>query len=219
MNVSVVIPTINSNPGMLANAEKLAAETPGVCEVIVQEGGTFAENCNNGFQLTIGDVVVFLNDDCEPQLGWLPPLIDPIFRDPTIAITGSKLFYPDGAIQHAGVYLNVENDVLTARNVCWNAPSGPVVAVTGACMAVRRTWFDSSGGFDTQYRNGYEDIDLCLRAGRDNHQVLFIAESQLIHHESQSGPERWRNVTDNVRLLNERWHPDAVAAAGSPRVD
>lgn len=217
--VTIIIPTIRAQPGMLAKLETtLADQYPGV-KVLIMDGGTFAENCNAGAVLATTDIIVFLNDDTEPADGWLEPLVDPILRDPTVAITGAKLFYPDGAIQHAGVYLNVEDGILTARNVCWNAPTGPVVAVTGACMAVRRSWFESCGGFDVLYKNGYEDIDLCLRAARANHQVVYIAESQLIHHESQSGPARWSNVSDNIRLLNERWHPDAVPTTGIPRTD
>ncbi len=209
MNVAVIVPTIHANDDMLKTCLQWVYETTGLLVATI-EGGTFAENCNQGAAVRTEDILVFLNDDTEVQPGWLEPLIDPIIRDPTVVITGSKLFYPDGAIQHAGVYLNIEDGILTARNVCWNAASGPVVAVTGACMAVRASWFQSCGGFDEAWKNGYEDVDLCLRAGRANHQVLYIAESQVIHHESQSGPERWRNVSDNIRLLQERWGPRAV---------
>lgn len=219
VNVSVIIPTIRAKPEMLATARQLAEQTDGVLEVIVPEGGTFAENCNQGAVNATGDILIFLNDDTEPQDGWLLPLIDPIIRDHTVGITGSKLVYPDGTIQHAGVYLTMENDLLTARNVCWNAASGVVSAVTGACMAIRHDLFDALGGFDVAYRNGYEDIDLCLKAAHAPAQIVYVAESVVIHHESQSGPARWANVSDNIRLLQQRWVGDGNSPAVPDPVD
>ncbi len=203
VNVSVIIPTIHYAPEMLAKCEKLVRQD--VEEVIVPDGGTFAENCNTGAAQATGDIIIFLNDDTEPQKGWLLPLIDPIIRDPSIGITGAKLVYPDGTIQHAGVYLTMENGLLTARNVCWNAATGTVAAVTGACLAIRRDLFTHLGGFDTDFKNGYEDIDLCLRASHVPMQILYVAESVVLHYESQSGPRRWSHVDSNVRLLQEKW--------------
>ena len=77
-------------------------------------------------------------------------------------------------------------------------------------MAVRRATFDELGGFDTAYWNGNEDVDLCLRIGARGGLVVYRPESVVIHHESQSGPERWARVGDNVRLLTERWLGRAV---------
>ena len=37
-------------------------------------------------------------------------------------------------------------------------------AVTGACVLVRASTWRRLGGFDKAYRNGCEDVDLCLRA-------------------------------------------------------
>lgn len=218
VNVSVVIPTIHTNDVQLERCKEILFDQ-GI-NWAVHAGGTFSENCNVGAAASEMDIVVFLNEDTEPRLGWLQPLIDPIVRDPTVGITGAKLVYPDGTIQHAGVYIGMEDGLLTARNVCWNAPSGPIIAVTGACMAVRRSLFEALGGFDELFRSGYEDVDLCLRASNAGFQTVYIAESVVIHHESQSGPERWRYVRENVQRLQEKWNVgyqggDSEAIAGT----
>jgi GT2 family glycosyltransferase len=150
-----------------------------------------------------GDPIVFLNDDTEPEPGWLEALCVP-FADPAIGITGARLTYPDGRIQHAGVYLDRPGGVLTAHNVLTDEPSREVDAVTGACMAVRRATWEQLGGFDTGFVNGYEDVDLCLRAQAAGWRVWYTADSRVVHHESQSGPARWAHVNQNVTRLQER---------------
>lgn len=221
MNVAVVIPTFN-RPDLLAKCcEALKANTPAHTRLIVDNGfigppttrtpGTsghvwtaegrnlgFAAGCNHGAALAPdADVFVFLNDDTEVQPGWLEPLVAA-----AAPISGSHLVYPDGRTQHAGVTVNVEAGTLVARNITHPQPSGPVDAVTGACLAVDAEWFRANGGFDEGYWNGYEDVDLCLRAGG----ATFVAESVVVHHESQSGPQRWTRVRENVTRLNERWN-------------
>lgn len=152
-----------------------------------------------GAAYTHGDPIIFLNDDTEPQAGWLGML--DAFDNPEVGIVGCRLVYADGLIQHAGVYLACEGGTLTAYNVHDDLPSREVEAVTGACLAIRRDLFDELDGFDEGYRNGYEDVDLCLRARAAGWKVWYVAEATVVHHESQSGPRRWESVRENVERL------------------
>jgi GT2 family glycosyltransferase len=199
----VIIPTIRACSDLLAACIEGVIETTGQKPLVV-EGGTFAENCNLGAAGTAADVLIFLNDDCELLTGWLEPLLKP-FEDERVGIVGAKLVYPDGRVQHAGVWFDQPNGVLTAHNHLDDFPSRNVDAVTGACMAVRATTFHDLGGFDPAFRNGYEDVDLCLRARRDGWRIWYECDSVLIHHESQSGPARWAHVRENIDLLQARW--------------
>jgi GT2 family glycosyltransferase len=87
--------------------------------------------------------------------------------------------------------------------------SEQVDAVTGACLAIRRTDFEMLGGFDECYWNGYEDVDLCLTARAYGGTVVYEPASVVIHHESQSGPERWTGVAANVARLRDKWEHHA----------
>lgn len=194
----VVIPTIFARPDLLAACLRAAGDA------LVVSGGTFAENCNRAPD---ADVLVFLNDDTEPPAGWLDGLLAP-FSDPRVGIVGCRLVYPTGNLQHAGIYLDTPNGVLTAYNHTTEQPSGLVEAVTGACMAVRRECWDDLGGFDVGFVNGYEDVDLCLRAAKEGWTVHYTADVTVVHHESQSGQARWTHVRENVQRLQEKWHGD-----------
>jgi len=86
-----------------------------------------------------------------------------------------------------------------------------VSAVTGACLAVRRTIFEEVGGFDqNNLEVDYNDIDLCLRLGEKGYHTVFTPFAELYHHESVS---RGRDRTDakqarfsrEVLYMHRRW--------------
>lgn len=206
----IVVPSIHANDDLLDRClTSIDDYTPAGVQVIVADhpDHTFAENCNAGVAADPnGPYVVFLNDDTEVTDGWYENLVAP-FHDPTVNVVGCRLVYPDGSLQHAGVYLDFQAGILTAHNYQTEQVVGPVEAVTGACMAVRRTY----AWFDEKFRNGYEDVDLCLRVGG----VWYTDQATVIHHESRSGPRRWEAVTDNIELLHYRWGDELHRRAGT----
>lgn len=168
-----------------------------------QENRGFAVACNQGAAAAHGNHLVFLNNDTEVQAGWLEPLVAHLERG--VGIVGSRLVYPDGSVQHAGVSLRRADGVLVAENRRGEFAEGLVEAVTGACLAIHRDVFWKLGGFDAGYRNGYEDVDLCLKARAAGYRVVYEPASTVIHHESASGGARWTHVRENVARLQEQW--------------
>jgi len=51
---------------------------------------------------------------------------------------------------------------------------------------IRRELFEQVGGFDERYKNGSEDIDLCLKVRAQGYCILFCPQSVLIHFEKTS---------------------------------
>ena len=206
MNTTIVIPTIQARPDLLQVCIDECERTMRVGDnLLVVEGGTFAENCNGGAALADTDTLIFLNDDCKPdQDDWIDRLLDP-FRFDNIGIVGCRLIYPNGKLAHTGIYFDILGDQLHGVNRTWDSPSGAVDAVTAACMAVRTSVFRDLNGFDEQFRNGNEDVDFCLRARQAGHTIWYQADATVIHHESASGAARWQYVQENVALFNDRW--------------
>jgi GT2 family glycosyltransferase len=207
VRASVIVPTINIRPDLLAVCAESVERTLGPDdELLIIEGGTFSQNCNAGAQQATGEYLIFVNDDCKiDQDDWIDRLLVP-FGDPEVGITGCRLIYPSGKIQHAGVYFTLENGMLMGNNRHHDQPSGVVDAVTGACLAIPRALFLALGGFDPLYRNGNEDIDLCLSVRQAGYVIWYESAVTLIHHESASGPARWLHVAENVRRLQDVWH-------------
>jgi GT2 family glycosyltransferase len=128
---------------------------------------------NSAARRASGEVLVFVNDDTDfPDPGWLRELVG-WASHPDIGVAGLQLVGSDGAIQHGGVILGLNGfaDHLF-QGVDPGAPSlvGPttwyrnVLAVTAACLAVRRSLFEELGGLDERFRLCGSDVVLGLDA-------------------------------------------------------
>lgn len=185
-----------------------AAGRPGRCVVTHTENLGFARGCNAGASAATREFLVFLNNDTFVLEGWLAGLLAP-FADPTVQVTGSRLLYPSGHVQHAGVAF----DALGPHHVFVGLAGDASIVleqrdyqvVTGASLAVRTAEFQRLGGFDTTYENSFEDVDLCLRIRRDGGRVVYVPDSVAYHFESitegRVGPTDMRNY----RLFMSRW--------------
>ncbi len=188
-----------------------------ITAVLNEENQGFARACNQGAAAASHPYVLFLNNDTEVSEGWLEPLVDTLDLDARVGAAGSLLLFPDGTIQHAGVALiredRPEGQLFGARHMCYRKPADFPPArkpqlmrcLTAACLLVRRDAFEDVGGFDEEYWNGFEDVDLCLKLDEKGWNLVYRPESVLVHYESQSGEERWAKVRHNVVRLNSRW--------------
>ena len=167
--------------------------------------------CNSAVAIANAPVIVFLNNDTIVRTSdWLERMIS-CASHPRIGAVGTRLLYPSGRIQHAGVIVGLRG---LAAHVDRNAqPNQPgylrrlatrreVSAVTAACMAIEKTKFDSVGGFDTvAFPVELNDIDLCLRLNAAGWTTVCLTAPVLVHHESAT---RGRTSYLDARYAHER---------------
>jgi GT2 family glycosyltransferase/glycosyltransferase involved in cell wall biosynthesis len=190
----------------------------------------FAANANRGLRTTDPqrDAVV-LNSDVEALPGWLECLQYAAYRYPDGGIVGGQLQYPDGRIQFGGTVRNRDQPQWFDHRYRFK-PAGwgpadqtsPALAITGACMYVRRVVIERVGVFDERYAMAYEDVDLCLRAWQAGFRVLYFPSAQLVHHESVTrGTAVGEREQESQDAFWQRWSDffDArsVRASGEPR--
>jgi GT2 family glycosyltransferase len=60
------------------------------------------------------------------------------------------------------------------------------LAVTGACMMMRREVFLKTGGFDETYQLVFNDVEMCVRTIQHGFRVMYNPFATLIHHEGKS---------------------------------
>lgn len=223
--VSIVIPVFGPEHFLTACLSAISNNTPDIYELILVDNATgydmvnapnlqalvrntenqgFAKACNAGAKCARSEILCFLNVDTEVQPGWLEPLVAAL-DDTEIAMVGPKIIHPNGSIQTTGIRTWHGTGQAGGEEIKADLPSRDVDGVTGACMVVRKEVYSSCGGFCDQYWLGYEDVDLCLTVSEAGHRIHYIAESQIIHHESATGPERWSKTHENVALMNQRW--------------
>ncbi|PYI91215.1 MAG: hypothetical protein DME97_14815 [Verrucomicrobia bacterium] len=172
---------------------------------VIAESGPFnySRLNNRAAAKACGDILVFLNNDTEiDDPGWLTEMVSHAARTEVGAV-GARLWYPDGTLQHGGVVLGLGG---VAGHAFPHIPRGHpgyfnramlqqnCSAVTGACMAVRKTVFEELEGFD-EINLGvtFNDIDFCLRLTQPGYRVVWTPYANLIHHESASrGHQRTR---------------------------
>ncbi len=167
----------------------------------------FARACNQGAQAARGDLVLFLNNDTQVTAGWLDALLEAM-RRPQVGAAGCKLLYANGTIQHAGIgFINGVPDHPN-RHARADAPEvnqfRELDMVTGACLILQRDLFLRLAGFDESYRNGVEDVDLCLRVRAAAWKVVYEPKAAVFHLEGQS-EGRFNYVAENLRIFFERW--------------
>ncbi len=190
------------------------------CERVPSTGPfNFAAMNNLGARHASGDVLVFMNDDIEPlDSEWLTTLLAHANRREVGAV-GAKLVYPSGAIQHAGIVTGIMEGAGHLHRNTFGSPywnwlpfTRNVSAVTGACLAIRKSVFEELGGFDESFPVNYNDVDLCLRARQAGYEVIVEPAAVLRHYECQS---RQAGVRLEERYLFEQ-HWAAWLEHGDP---
>ncbi len=179
----------------------------------------FAKGNNEAVKHATGGYLLLLNNDTIPKHDWLALMIELMLNNPKCGIVGSKLLYPDGTIQHIGVYLDYKGrrkhyfkryppDIPEAMEV------RECEAVTGACLLIKKSLFEKVGGFDERYIQGVEDIDLCFKVRDAGYNILFCPQSVLIHFEGTSMKDvkdkqrkkiKKRNDGNNEKIFYEKW--------------
>src|SRR6266404_5088446 len=157
--------------------------------VVNDENLGFGRACNRAARLARGEYVLFLNNDTLPQPGWLEALVATA-SDPSVGAVGSRLLYPDGTLQHAGIVFQHGSPEHVYRRQETNfAPAleqRDYPAVTGACIIFPRALLEQLGGFNDAYTMYVEDVDLCLSVWDAGYRVVYEPKSVLFHLESAS---------------------------------
>ena len=176
---------------------------------------------NRAAEKASGDFLLFLNDDIEIiEPDWLEAMLEDAMRL-EVGVVGARLLYPDRSVQHAGMFLGADG---VGRHAFRNANENDagyfglaltkreVIAVTGACMMMRREVFERLGRFDEAHTIVNNDLDFCLRVHEAGLLAIYTPFATLIHHEKASRRSLSEEF-DTVRF-SARWR--TLFAGGDP---
>jgi GT2 family glycosyltransferase len=169
--------------------------------ILNPENMGFSKANNQGFKVAGGEYLMMLNNDTEPQPGWLDALLKKMESDATIGIAGPNLPPHDNPkLLYGGGY--VDDSGIARHN--FNADED-VEQVGGAGLVFKRELYKKIGGLDEGFSPIYfEETDFCVRAHRAGYRVVFVPESTIVHYEGSiisKQPSRWLYVTMNKNRL------------------
>jgi GT2 family glycosyltransferase len=188
------------------------ATLPPPCRAVLNEKNLgFAGACNRGAATATGEFLFFLNNDLVLRPRWLEPMLAAFVGQPDAGLVGNvQRSVATGAVDHTGIYFNHKGKPAHDTALPWTARwlGWPAVraadAITGACFGLRAALWRQLGGFDEGYRNGSEDIDLCLRAREAGYRTYVALRSVVGHHISASLGRKLRDEENTFRLVS-RW--------------
>lgn len=179
-----------------------------------EEAFNYSAVNNVAARCATGEVLVFLNDDTEVlDGGWLRELVG-WAEQSEIGAVGLQLLDEHGNIQFAGTVVGLGgfadhvfegmkrgSDTLLGPTSCYRN----VLAVTGACMAVRRERFERVGGFDERFALCGSDVALGLDLAVAGFRNLCSPFAPLRHLESAT---RGRGVPpEDLSTMYWRYRP------------
>jgi GT2 family glycosyltransferase len=198
------------------------ATDPAIRVVLQRENLGYAAANNAGAAVARGEFLALLNNDLVLTPRWLEPMLaaQRAYGDRAGLVGNLQLDAATGALDHAGIAINLQGKPehlrrlpLASRLAPFAFPYRHSVAVTGACVLVRRALWEKLGGFDEKFINGCEDVDLCLRAAAAGH-VNLVALRSVVRHHISSSPGRKLRDEANTRHLVLRWH-DTLCQRGA----
>jgi GT2 family glycosyltransferase/glycosyltransferase involved in cell wall biosynthesis len=219
----VTYEVILADDGSSDETVRAAALYPGLRVIKTPRNLGFLRNCNNAARYARGQYILLLNNDTIVLPGWLYTLCQTLDRDKGAVIVGPKLLYPNGSIQDAGAVLFSDGSAHNVGRGYYRHGLGyprdmPIFNIerdadyiSGACVLVRKSFWDEAGGFDERYQNAYcEDADLAMTARSLGGRVVYQPASEVVHFANRSyGEQAISRIVDlqrgNTELFLAKW--------------
>ncbi|MFH0992364.1 MAG: glycosyltransferase family 2 protein [bacterium] len=200
MAYEIIIVDNNSQDG---TSEMVEQEFSDARLIRNQENRGVAPARNQAFRIALGTYVVTLDADMQLKENSLLQLVEYLDRHPSVGLCGCKLTFPDGSVQPSARRFPTPLSFLMRRleflewarqsaslryheMADWDrSDTRSVDYVIGACQMIRRTAMDHIGLLDEKIFYGPEDIDYCLRMHRAGWDVVYLADTAIIHHEQR----------------------------------
>lgn len=192
----------------------------------------FAVGCHAGAEASSAAGLLFLNPDAVVTQEAVEALVRTADAHPGAGIVGGRSVLPGGGtdsqswmgrptLWSALCFASGASSVFPGSRVFdpesgrdWQEPSRAVPVVSGGMMLVERHVWDALGGFDRSFFLYGEDVDFCLRAGREGWSPR-VARGAVYSHEvgsSSAGSNRLTLVLRGRVTTYRRNYPRPLGA-------
>ena len=190
---------IVDNASTDGSAETSAQSCPEAVIIRNERNLGFAAACNQGAERAAGEFLLFLNPDVQIDSDTPVKLLAAFERPEKVGLVSGRLRYPDGRFQATSrKFPTIGNLVFSRGSALYRliGSSGDragrytlhdadtisaVPAVAATMLMIRKTVFETLGGFDPRFFLFMEDTDLSLRAHRQGYVNLVVPQAGGCH--------------------------------------
>jgi GT2 family glycosyltransferase len=227
--------TVVDNAGDEATTALLQSEFDSVRLISNPVNRGFGAAHNQAFRQASGRYWLVLNSDTEPRQGALRGLVDYMDANPSVAVAGPRLRYPDGQVQPSRRRFPTPATLFfesTQLQRFW--PNNPVLRryyledrpeeliqevdwVVGACLCVRAEAAREVGLFDERFFMYSEELDWCRRFRAAGWRVTYVPTAEVVHIEGGTSradlTARDQRFQSSKLAYTAKWHGPLLALA------
>jgi len=167
---------------------------PEVTIIQNKTNGGYAKGYNDALKNLQEDIFVLLNSDVEVTQNWLPPIIEAFQKESNLVAAQPKIldYKNKDYFEYAGaaggyidalgypfcrgrIFDTIEKDTGQyddVKEIFW---------ASGACLFIKNSAFQETGGFDEDFFAHQEEIDLCWRLHSNGGTIKYIGTSKVYH--------------------------------------
>jgi N-acetylglucosaminyl-diphospho-decaprenol L-rhamnosyltransferase len=211
------------NGSSTGSAPLIRERFPDVRVIVSSENVGYGAAANKGIAACSTPGVLLLNGDTVLEPKALRALGAYLAERPRVAMVGPKLVNLDGTLQRSaygypspgdtllretGLHVIVRRlPVLRERfyQTSSHAAARRVPWVLGAALAIRRSAFETVGGFDTTYFLYDDEVDLCRRLENEGFETHFAPVTTVVHLGGASTSTRWPMLRRELFVSRRRY--------------
>jgi hypothetical protein len=183
--------------------EEITVKYPKVNFIFNQSNIGFSAACNQGYKISKGDVLLFLNPDAvliDSNLG--KAIAEASKNYP--AVLGAQILNPDKSIQDSVIEIPTAESIFREAfflSYFKKSDQEKILdeknfALSGACLLMYRSVFEQLDGFDESLF-WMDDVDLCFRARQKGMKLIYFREWKIIHKIGVSSRRNYKKVISN----------------------
>lgn len=208
----IIIVDNNSKDG---SKEKLPSKFPAVKLIFNNENFGFAKACNQGFRISSGDHILFLNPDTVLSETCLTDCISFLNTHTDAGAVGVRMLDDQGKFLKEskrglpspfasfyklfGFTAIFPGSKTIARYYQGHLPeneNNPVEVLSGAFMMIKRQVFEKTNGFDERFFMYGEDVDLSLRISQLGYKNYYLGKVSITHLKGGSTTYDYKYLED-----------------------
>jgi GT2 family glycosyltransferase len=214
----IIIVDNNSKDGI---KDHLPSKFPGVKIIFNNENLGFAKACNQGYKISSGNHILFLNPDTGLSETCLTDCITFFKTHPDAGAVGVRMLDEKGKFLKEskrglpspsasfyklfGLTAIFPASKTIAKYYKGHLPeneNNPVEVLSGAFMMIKRPVFEKINGFDEAFFMYGEDIDLSLRISQLGYKNYYLGKISITHLKGGSTTYNKKYVQDFYRAMN-----------------